>query len=209
MLAIALRPVLSRLIAFIAPNLRLRQELKQLKFQLNDWPQLSSYQALNANLAPPASDETRVVFLGDSITEFWNFTASFPEKPYINRGISGQTTAQMVLRFQPDVVALRPKVVLLLAGTNDLAGNAGIMTLTMIMDNLVSIAQLAQANQIQLIMASVLPIHDYGAVKQSEQRSPSQIRALNNWLKQYSNQHDHIYLDYYSQMIDRQGVTRI
>lgn len=176
--------------------------------QWNDWAQLGFYQTQNKELAPPDIHPSRVVFFGDSITEFWDLTTAFPNSPYINRGISGQTTPQLLLRFRCDVISLQPKVVLILAGTNDLAGNTGPMTLEMITDNYASIAELAAVHQIRVIFASVLPIHDYSAVKQSEFRSPAKIQALNQWLEQYCQQHDLIYLDYSSAMVDAQGMLK-
>ncbi|MGG6293735.1 SGNH/GDSL hydrolase family protein [Leptolyngbya sp. AN02str] len=198
----------AKLLRLVWPYRRLNQELNQLQLILSDWAQLRVYQACNAVLPPPAVHEDRVVFFGDSITQFWPLGGSFPGKPYLNRGISGQTTGQMLIRFWPDVVALRPKVVLLLAGTNDIAGNTGPMTLDMIKHNLTAIAQLAQVNRIQVIMASVLPIHDYGSVPQSQQRPPIQIEALNDWLKQYCDQQGHVYVDYYSHMVDHYRMLR-
>jgi len=186
----------------IAPN-----AIRRLK-QLNDWAQLHIYQAKNKQLSPVALNEDRIVFFGDSITEFWDLATMFSGKPYVNRGIAGQTTSQLLIRFRPDVIALHPKVVLILAGTNDLAGNTGAMTLEMITGNYASMAELARANDIQVIFASVLPIHDYGSVKQSEFRSPIKIRALNDWLQQYCIQHPHIYLDYYSTLVNDQTMLK-
>lgn len=191
-----------------SPN-PLQQELNQLRQQLSDWAQLGFYQQPNAALLPPARHEKRVIFFGDSIVQFWNLATYFPHKPYINRGISGQTTPQLLVRFRPDVIALKPKVVLVLAGTNDIAGNTGPMTLTMIEDNYTSIAELAQANHIRVIFASVLPIHDYSATKWSQGRPLAKIRALNDWLRRYCLEHHHIYLDYYSQMLDPQGMLKV
>jgi hypothetical protein len=118
-------------------------------------------------------DQKAVVFLGDSITDGWKLAEYFPGKPYINRGISGQTTPQMLIRMRPDVIAHKPKAIVILAGTNDIAGNTGPMTIEMITDNYASIAELAKANGIKVIFASVLPIHDYGKTKISEKRSPN------------------------------------
>jgi lysophospholipase L1-like esterase len=190
------------------PNF-LRRELAQLERSTNDWAQLGFYQQANAALAPPNEGEQRIIFFGDSITEFWNLATYFPNKPYINRGISGQTTPQLLIRLRPDVIALQPQVMVFLAGTNDIAGNTGPMTLQMIQDNYESIAELAQVNQIQVIFSSVLPIHDYGFVQQSGDRPPDKILALNDWLRRYCLEHHHIYLDYYSQMVDRQGMLQV
>ncbi|MBV8115257.1 MAG: capsular biosynthesis protein, partial [Silvibacterium sp.] len=127
-----------------------------------DWPNLARYAADNAKVAPPAPGENHVVFMGDSITDAWGRSVGrfFPGKPYINRGISGQTTPQMLIRFRPDVIKLQPKVVVILAGTNDIAGNTGPETLEEIEGNLESMAQLSQANNIRVVLASVMPVCD-------------------------------------------------
>lgn len=182
--------------------------LDKLNHRLTDWAQLGFYHQANALIPPPNLNENRILFFGDSITEFWDLASYFPDKPYINRGIAGQTTQQMLIRFRPDVIALKPKVVLLLAGINDIAGNTGLVTLAMIEDNYASMAELAQANQIQVIFASLLPIHDYSSIERSEIHLPSKIRALNDWLQRYCLEHNHIYLDYYSQMLDHKGMLK-
>ena len=183
------------------------QRLKQQKARLNDWAQLGVYRTDNQDL-PPAPDENRIVFFGDSITEFWDLAATFPAQPYFNRGISGQTTSQMLLRFRPDAISLHPKVVVILAGINDIAGNTGPMTLEMIEGNYTSISQLAQINRISVVFASVLPINDHSLIKQSDQHAPEKIRALNNWLQLYCNEQQHIYLNYHSHMVDSLGMLR-
>jgi len=195
---------------WISPALSLlpTAKLDKLKHRLTDWAQLGYYQQANAILPPPTNNENRIVFFGDSITEFWDLASYFPEKPYINRGIAGQTTPQMLVRFRADVIALKPKVVIILAGTNDIAGNTGLMTLAMIEDNFASMAELAQANQIQVIFASLLPINDYSSIQRSEIHSPIKIRQINDWLQRYCLEQNHIYLDYYSQMLDRQGMLK-
>src|SRR6266566_4313519 len=183
----------------------------QLGAKLKDWPAIARYHEDNAKITPPARKEKRVVFMGDSITDSWNNPANggfFPGKPYIDRGISGQTTPQMLIRFQADVIALRPEVVVILAGTNDIAGNTGPMTLEAIEDNLISIAELARANSIRVVLASILPVSDYEKTKdgkpiiQTARRPPEKIRALNEWMKTYTAKNKLIYLDYYSSMID-------
>lgn len=194
-------------IAYAVARLLVPNSLRRLE-QLQDWSQLGVYQTINRKLEPPTAGENRIVFFGDSITEFWDLATDFPGQPYINRGISGQTTAQMLIRFRPDVISLNPKAVLILAGTNDLAGNTGPTTLGMITDNYASLADLARANHICVIFASVLPVHDYKSVKQSEFRSPAKIHALNGWLKRYCAAHHHIYLDYHTHMVDGQGMLR-
>ena len=186
----------------------LKQQVERLQRRLNDWPNLERYKEANAKVPPVQKNEARVVFLGDSITDGWKLAEYFPNKPYINRGISGQTTPQMLIRMRPDVIAHKPKAVLILAGTNDIAGNTGPMTIEMITDNYASIAELAKANGIKVIFASVLPIHDYGRTKVSERRSPENILKLNNWLKTYCKANGHTYLDYFSKMVDDNGMLK-
>ena len=173
----------------------------------NDWPQLGRYRDENAKLAPPAAGEDRVVFYGNSITEGWapRFATLFPGKPYIGRGISGQTTPQMLVRFRQDVVALKPKVVVILAGTNDIAGNTGPSTREMIEDNLASMTEIARANGIRVVLSSVLPVYDY-PWKPGLQPAPK-IVALNAWMKRYAESLGETYLDYHSAMKDaRDGL---
>jgi lysophospholipase L1-like esterase len=174
-----------------------------------DWPNLARYAAENAKLPPPAPGEERVVFMGDSITDAWGRTRGkfFPGKPYVNRGISGQTTPQMLIRFRPDVIDLKPKLVVILAGTNDIAGNTGPMTLEQIEGNLLSMAQLAQANGIRLVLASVLPVCDC-FTSQTPRRPPQKIVALNQWIKNYCDRTGAVYLDYYSAMLDEHGMLK-
>lgn len=173
----------------------------------NDWPWLERYREANAALAAPAAGEDRVVFYGNSITEGWaqHFAAEFPGKPYIGRGISGQTTPQMLVRFRQDVVALKPKVVVILAGTNDIAGNTGPSTIEMIEDNMASMAEIAKANHIRVVLSSVLPVYDYPWRRGLE--PAGKIVALNAWLRNYAATHGAVYLDYHSAMADeRQGM---
>jgi lysophospholipase L1-like esterase len=172
-----------------------------------DWADLARYRDANAELGPPKPGEQRVVFMGNSITDAWAqyFPAMFPGKPYVGRGISGQTTPQMLVRFRQDVIALNPAVVVILAGTNDIAGNTGPSTLEMIEDNLASMTELAQANGIKVVLASVLPVYDY---PWKPGLTPAQkIVTLNRWMRQYASSHHAIYLDYHSAMADdRQGM---
>jgi lysophospholipase L1-like esterase len=170
-----------------------------------DWASLSRYRDANAGLPAPKPDETRVVLYGDSITEIWAryFDAMFPGKPYIGRGISGQTTPQMLVRFRPDVVALKPRVVVILAGTNDIAGNTGPSTLEMIEDNLASMSEIARANGIRVVLASVLPVYDYPWKRGLE--PAAKIIALNRWMKRYAESNGHVYLDYHTAMADGRG----
>jgi len=185
--------------------------------RLKDWPALARYREANATTAAPGKDEQRIVFMGDSITDSWDdpkYGGFFPGKPYIDRGISGQTTPQMLIRFRPDVIALQPKVVVILAGTNDIAGNTGPMTLGAIEDNLTSMFDLAHANGIRVVFASLLPISDYEKnrdgqpIIRSKQRPPEQIIALNAWMKKYAAAHGGIYLDYYAAMADEKRFLK-
>lgn len=172
--------------------------------KLEDWPQLSRYAAADAAL--PASQPGRVVFYGDSITDAWtkNGGSFFPGKPYVNRGISGQTTEQMVVRFRQDVINLHPVAVVILAGTNDIAGNTGPETPETIEDEFRSMVDLARANQIRVVLASVLPASGY-PWKRSAGSPAEKIRALNDWLKSYAAQQGITYLDYYSAMVGPDG----
>jgi lysophospholipase L1-like esterase len=187
----------------------LQRRIDQMQRRLQDWPQLGRYRDKNSGVNPPAKDEQRVVFLGDSITDGWKLDEYFPSKPYINRGISGQTTPQMLIRMRPDVIAHKPKVVVILAGTNDIAGNTGPMTVEMIQDNYASMAELAKANGIRVVFASVLPVHDYNPQRQiTKGRPPEKILQLNTWLKEYCAKNGHIYLDYFSKMVDDKGFLK-
>jgi acyl-CoA thioesterase I len=174
---------------------------------LVDWPNLARFREANAKLPPPSETEHRVVFFGDSITEGWGRDGSFfPGKPYVNRGISGQTTPQMLIRFRQDVIALRPRAVVILAGTNDIAGNTGPSTPEMIQDNLASMAEIATANGIQVVLASILPAFDY-PWRPGLQPAPK-IEAVNGWLKGYAQAHRLVYLDYYAAMVDERHGLR-
>jgi lysophospholipase L1-like esterase len=171
-----------------------------------DWPGLSRYAAANAALPAPAAGENRVVFMGDSITDGWKIEGpegSFPGKPYLNRGISGQTTPQMVLRFPQDVIALKPKVVVILAGINDIAGNTGIETLEQIEGYLSSMAEMATANKIRVVFCSVTPAFDF-PWRRGLEPAPK-VLALNAWIKAYAAQKGHVYVDYHSALKDERG----
>src|SRR5437762_3827414 len=189
----------------------------QLGAKLKDWPAIARYHEDNAKITPPARKKKRVVFMGDSITDSWDNPANggfFPGKPYMDRGISGQTTPQMLIRFQADVIALRPEVVVILAGTNDIAGNTGPMTLEAIEDNLISMSELAHANRIRVVLSSLLPVSDYEKTPegqsriQTTRRPPEQIKALNAWMKKYTLENKLTYLDYYSAMVDDKGFLK-
>jgi lysophospholipase L1-like esterase len=195
----------------------MKSRLERAQATLKDWPALARYSEENLKTIPAAmAPGPRVVFMGDSITDSWDdpkYGGFFPGKPYIDRGISGQTTPQMLIRFRPDVIALKPKVVVILAGTNDLAGNTGPTTLQAIEDNLSSMADLATANGIHVIFASVLPVSDYEMrdgkpIVQTVRRPPAQILALNKWMKDYAAAHHYGYLDYFSAMVDDKGFLK-
>lgn len=198
------------------PCTETKDRLTQLENRLNDWSALGRYHDANSKVAAPAKDEQRVVFMGDSITDSWDdpkYGGFFPGKPYIDRGISGQTTPQMLLRFRAEVIALKPKVVVILAGTNDIAGNTGPMSLEAIEDNLISMAELARSNNIRVVLSSVLPISDYEIregkpIIQSQRRPPERIKALNDWMRKYAADSHAIYLDYYSVMVDEKGFLK-
>ena len=178
--------------------------LSFISLQLNaqDWANLKGYQNENAALTAPAKGENRVVFMGNSITQGWKETHPnfFSENLFIDRGISGQTTPQMLIRFRQDVIALQPKVVVVLAGTNDIAGNTGPSTLEMIMDNLSSMADVANANKIKVILCSVLPAYDYTWKKGMEPNI--KIPKLNKMIKAYCEKKGFYYLDFFSEMND-------
>ncbi len=176
----------------------------------DDFGELARYRDADAALRPPAPGEDRVVFFGDSITDFWKLEQYFPGKPYINRGISGQTTPQMLIRFRQDVVALQPKVVVILAGTNDIAGNTGPMRLEDIEADYASMADIARANRIQVVFSSVMPVHNYTLRAKDVLifRQPAKILELNKWLKSYCTANGLVYLDYFSAMVDDKGLLK-
>src|ERR1043165_3012512 len=161
-----------------------KAQAARLQTRLQDWPALARYREANSTVAPVAKDENRVVFMGDSITDLWKLATYFPSKAYINRGITGKTTPQMLVRFRPDVIALKPRVVVILAGTNDIAGNTGPMTLEAIEDNLTSMAELATTHNINVVFASLLPVSDYELrdgkpIVQTVRRPPEKIVGVN------------------------------
>lgn len=178
----------------------------------NDWPYLAKYREADKSLPAPAAGETRVVFMGDSITEGWGMKATgtsadrgefFPGKPYINRGISGQTSPQMLVRFRQDVIDLKPKVALLLAGTNDIAENTGKSTQQEIANNIASMSEIARANGVRLVLCSVLPASEFHWHMGLE--PAAKIRALNAWMNEYAAKNGLVYVDYYSSMVNSEG----
>src|SRR5688572_3333724 len=202
--------------------------------QLQDWNQLGRYYAANKELMKLPVDPGRVVFIGDSITDGWRLAEMFPGKPYVNRGISGQTTAQMLVRMYPDVIALKPAAMIVLAGTNDIARNNGPQTLEMIQQNIMAMTELAKAHNIKVILSAVMPISDTvvppppagrgagpvagagapgggraaGPRIQSVQRPPADILRFNAWLKTYAASVGAVYADYYTATVDGSGFLR-
>jgi len=176
----------------------------------DDFGQLARYRDANASLKPPASGENRVVFFGDSITDMWSLEDYFPGKPYLNRGIGGQTTPQMLVRFRQDVIDLHPRAVVILVGTNDIAGNTGPMRLEDIEANYASLAELARANHIAVVFSSVLPVHNYTPKSQDffAQRPPEKVLALNRWLGDYCAANGLVYLDYFTALVDDKGLLK-
>jgi lysophospholipase L1-like esterase len=188
-----------------------------LEFVASDFGRLARYAGANAALAPKREGERRVVFFGDSITDNWSkagYGGFFPGRPYLNRGIGGQTTAQMLLRFQPDVIALQPAAVVILAGTNDIAGNAGPVTVEDVERNLETMAELAKLHGIRVVLASILPVSDDKKdaegrpLLRTQDRPLAKIRALNAWMQDYARRSGHVYLDYFSAAADAGGLLK-
>ena len=188
---------------------RLEERMAAQHHLLVDWAGLIRYGSENTELPKPGPGEDRVVFLGDEITEFWGRDSGkfFPGKPYLNRGVKGQTTPQMLVRFRQDVIALRPKVVVILAGTNDLASVTGPITQAMFAENIMSIVELARANNIRVVLASLTPICDC-YTKQSTLRPFGKIIGMNGWLKEYAAQSGSVYLDYFSAMAEGRNLKK-
>jgi lysophospholipase L1-like esterase len=194
----------------------LENKIEGLEKRLDDWAQVGRFRKANSGVTAPAKDEARVVFMGDSITEGWvnpKFGEFFPGKPYIGRGIGGQTTPQMLVRFRPDVIALDPRVVVILAGTNDIAGNTGPMTLEETEGNLASMSELAHAHGTLVVLSSVMPVRDFETPEgenlvQTRKRPPEKILVLNEWIKKYAAEHGDVYLDYFSLVVDGKGFLK-
>ena len=182
--------------------------------QLQDWNQLGRYHSANQQLKKQAVPANRVVFMGDSITDLWNLEQYFPGKPYVNRGIGGQTTPQMLVRMYPDVIDLKPAVVVLLAGINDIARNTGPETAEMIQQNIMAMTELSQLHGAKVILCSLLPVSDYpflrqqnapSRLKMTESHPPAEILRLNAWIKDYAAKVNAIYTDYFSAFVDERG----
>ena len=175
---------------------------------MEDFGERYLYQSADAALPPPLADERRVVFLGDSITDRWNLAASFPGKPYVNRGIGSQVTAQMVLRFHQDVIALRPSAVVILAGVNDVQGFLQQETPEQIETNWETMADLADRHDIAVVFASLLPVNDYTEAARDvvKERKPDELRALNVWLRAFCAKRHYAYADYYAALVDPHGM---
>ena len=181
---------------------------QRLADQLQDWNQLGRYHADDRRLEEQSREKGRVVFLGDSITDGWKLAQYFPGKPYVNRGISGQTTPQMLVRMFPDVINLQPAAMIVLAGTNDIARNTGPETAEMIEDNFRAICELAARHGIKPILGLLLPVSDYAPSKQTARRPPPDILKLNDWLRKYAAEIHAPVADYYSALVDKHGMLR-
>ena len=177
---------------------------------MNDFGQLSRYHDADVQLGAASPGEQRVVFFGDSITDIWKLDESFPGKKYVNRGIGGQTTPQMLVRFRADVIDLKPAVVVVLAGTNDIAGNTGEETLEQIEGGYATMAELARVHGIRMVFASVMPINNYNptALRFYLQRPAQKILVLNDWLKKYCADNGLVYLDYFAAMVDERRMLK-
>jgi len=212
-------------------NCCLLNTAKSLADQLQDWNQLGRFYAANQELKKRPAEAGRVVFMGDSITDFWKLEESFPGKPYVNRGIGGQVTSQMLVRMYPDVLELRPAVMVLLAGTNDIARNNGPSTAEMVQHNIMAMTELAQKHNIKVLLCSILPVSDYPFLAQQAGgagaapppqagrggrgpmmrqrmtvgRPPADIVKLNAWMKSYAQQVNATYVDYFSAFVDDKG----
>lgn len=186
----------------------LERQLAAQKRVLYDWGGLLKYGSDDTELPLPAPGENRVVFLGDQITELWGKGNApfFPGKAYLNRGISGQTSSQLLVRFRQDVIDLHAKIVVILVGTNDIAGVHGPTTEEMVVDNLMSMTELASAHRIRVVLASVLPVCDCFVKSIARERWEGRIAELNQEIKDYAAKNGLVYLDYYSAMVDSRAL---
>ena len=193
---------------FLAPSLMAQTDSVAARLnETNDWPNLRRYRSENEKVGLPGNNENRVVFMGNSITDGWIKASPefFSKNPYIDRGISGQTTPQMLIRFRQDVIDLKPKVVVILAGINDIAENTGPSSVEMIENNLMSMAQLAKANGIKVVMCSILPA--YAFPWRPGINPVEKVAAVNKWMKSYAAKNNFVYVDYYDAMADeRKGL---
>jgi len=181
---------------------------QRLADQLQDWNQLGRYYDENRRLQAQPVQKGRVVFLGDSITEIWNLAKCFPGKPYVNRGIGGQTTPQMLVRMYPDVINLSPEAVVILAGTNDIGRLTGPATLEMIADNFRAMSRLAETHGVKVILCLLTPVSDYAKHQQTKARPPSDILKLNDWLRSYIAETHAEIADYHSVLVDDRGMLK-
>jgi lysophospholipase L1-like esterase len=189
-------------------NCCLASTAQTLANQLLDWNQLGRYHADNEKLKAQPADPGRVVFMGDSITDGWKLAQYFPGKPYVNRGISGQTTPQMLVRMFEDVINLKPAAIIIYAGTNDVARNTGPSTIEMVEENFQAMSELAMAHGIKVIICSITPVSDYGPRKMTDGRPPADILKLNAWLKAYAAKIHAVYCDYFAAVVDDKGMLK-
>jgi lysophospholipase L1-like esterase len=176
--------------------------------QLMDWNQFGRYHAENEKLKKEPADAGRVVFMGDSITDGWKLAQYFPGKPYVNRGIGGQTTPQMLTRMFEDVINLKPAAVVIFAGTNDIARNTGPSTIEMVEENFQAMSELALDHGIKVILCSITPVSDYTPGKKTDGRPPMDILKLNAWLKAYAGRIHAVYADYFAALADDKGLLK-
>jgi lysophospholipase L1-like esterase len=214
-------------------NCCLAMAARGLADQLLDWNQIGRYRADNLELKKQPADPKRVLFMGDSITDFWRLEEYFPGLPYVNRGISGQTTPQMLVRMYPDVIDLKPAAMVVLAGINDISQNTGPATAEMVEQNIMAMTELAYHHGIKVILCSILPVSDYPFLRQQSGRGvqtsgtlapgrggrggpmmrmkatdthpPGDILKLNAWMKSYASQVKAVYADYFSALVDEKG----
>jgi lysophospholipase L1-like esterase len=191
----------------VKANCCLAGTAQQLANQLLDWNQLGRYHADDEKLKKQ-TDPQRVVFMGDSITDGWKLEQYFPGKPWVNRGIGGQTTPQMVVRMFEDVINLKPAAMIVLAGTNDIARNTGPETIEMIEENFQAMTELAQLHGIKVILCSLTPISDYTPQKKSGDRPPGDILKLNQWIREYAAKTHAVFADYYGALVDDKGMLK-
>jgi lysophospholipase L1-like esterase len=202
------KPIAADPLLLLPPDSLVPVEVKRLQGVLGDYAGLQRYHDVNATL--PAPEHGRVVFFGDSITDAWGRGANpvpfFPGKPYYNRGIGGQTTPQMLIRFQQDVVELKPAAVIILAGTNDIAGNTGLEAMEQIQENIRSMSAIADVNHIKVILSSVLPVDEYAWRHGLE--PANKVRAINQWMQQFCKEHGYTYVDYYTALATEAGAMK-